>query len=122
MSTIAAAFPYHLDPAGRTASVTGDDYVRQLLEQLLLTSPGERVNRPDFGCGLLGVVFEPAAALPDGLTATISASVMQWLADVLDLDAVDVALAETTLSVDIGYTVRRSGRRDSASFTVPVQR
>ena len=52
------AYPYTFDQRGRTATATYGDHVRQMLEQLLLTNPGERVNRPEFGGGLLQLVFE----------------------------------------------------------------
>ena len=52
-------FPYHFDGRGRSATTTRDDHVRDLIEQILFTSPGERVMRPDFGSGLLELVFEP---------------------------------------------------------------
>ena len=55
-------FPFHFDDRGRTATTTLDDHVRDLIEQLLFTSPGERVNRPDFGAGLLQLVFAPNSA------------------------------------------------------------
>ena len=56
---MAMRFPFHISSRGctDTASSSEDAYVRDLLEQVLLTSPGERVNRPDFGSGLLGMVF-----------------------------------------------------------------
>ena len=52
-------FPFHFDGSGRTASTDDDDHIRDMIEQLLFTSPGERVNRPDFGSGLLQLVFAP---------------------------------------------------------------
>ena len=52
-------FPFHFDGRGRTAATGDDDHVRDMIEQLLFTSPGERVNRPDFGSGLLQLVFAP---------------------------------------------------------------
>ena len=52
-------FPYHFDGRGRTATTGRDDHIRDLIEQVLFTAPGERVMRPDFGSGLLALVFEP---------------------------------------------------------------
>jgi len=52
-------FPYHVDGRGRTAETGEDDHIRDLIHQVLFTSPGERVNRPDFGCGVAQLVFQP---------------------------------------------------------------
>jgi phage baseplate assembly protein W len=114
------AFPYRLAPSGRTATNEGDRHVVDMLYQLLFTSPGERVNRPDFGCGLLDLAFEPAAVtLATGLTAVITASVQQWLGDVVEIGRVDVEASDNELSVTLGYRVRATGSPDVAVFTVP---
>ena len=55
-------YPFHVGGGGRTAGTNDDDYVRDLVEQVLFTAPGERVNRPTFGSGILRLVFEPASA------------------------------------------------------------
>ena len=52
-------FPFHFDSRGHTASTDENDHVRDMIEQLIFTSPGERVNRPDFGSGLLQLIFAP---------------------------------------------------------------
>ena len=52
-------YPYHFDGSGRSAATDEADHIRDLIEQVLFTSPGERVMRPDFGAGLLALVFEP---------------------------------------------------------------
>ena len=75
-------YPYHFDGRERTAETGIDDHVRDLIEQLLFTQPGERVNRPDFGSGVMQLVF--AAASPE-VAATaeflIRGALQQWLAD-----------------------------------------
>lgn len=115
------AFPYHLDPSGRSATAGTDAHARQMLEQLLFTSPGERVNRPDFGCGLLDLVFGPnPPQLATGLTAVITAAIQQWLVDVVDLTGLLVDAEDSTLAIDISYTVRTTGKAGTASFAVPM--
>ena len=52
-------FPFHFDGRGRTAETAGDVHIRDLVEQVLFTAPGERINRPTFGCGLAQMVFTP---------------------------------------------------------------
>lgn len=115
------AFPYHLNPSGRSATSGTDAHVRQMLEQLLLTSSGERVNRPDFGCGLLDLVFGPnQPQLAAGLTAVITASIQQWLGDVVELTGLQVESVDSTLAIDISYTVRATGQSGTAAFIVPT--
>jgi uncharacterized protein len=98
------AFPYHLDSRGMTARAGGPAHVRQLIEQVLLTSPGERVNRPDFGCGLARLVFaEPRGETLTALQALAHASLQQWLAGVILLQSVDVSMQDSALDVVIVY-------------------
>jgi len=52
-------FPYHFDARGRTASTGDADHVRDMIEQLLFTAPGERVMRPNFGCNIHDLVYAP---------------------------------------------------------------
>ena len=54
-------YPYRVDSSGRTATSGRNDHIRHMMEQVLFTAPGERVNRPDFGCGLRQLVFAPAS-------------------------------------------------------------
>jgi len=105
-------YPYGIDSRGRTR-LTGDgDYVRDLIEQVLFTAPGERVNRPSFGSGILQTVFAPNG---DALAATIEASVKaaldQWLSDYAEIDAISVTSDEARLILDISYRLRRTGER-----------
>ena len=122
------AFPYDFDVLGRTQAISGDAHVRQMLEQLLFTSPGERVDRPDFGCGLLDLVFEPnAAAQTTGLTAVVTAAIELWLGDVIDVHQVQVLAVDSQLTITLSYTVRAvltsgppSTPPSQASFVIPV--
>lgn len=114
-------FPYHFDERGRTASTGDDDHVRDMLEQLLFTSPGERVNRPDFGSGLLQMVFAPnSPELAAALQFTTQAAIQRWLGDVLDLQALEVASEEALLRITVRYVVKRSGEERTDTFTRSV--
>ena len=80
MSTVEIAFPYGLDDRGRTGTATYDDHVAQMLELLLFTRPGDRVNQPTFGCGLLDQVFAPnSPEIAAALNVTIAAAISLWL-------------------------------------------
>lgn len=115
-------FPYHFDHAGRTASPDYDDHVRDLIEQLLFTSPGERVNRPDFGSGLLQMVFAPnSPEVAAALQFTLQAALQRYLGDVISVSALEVAAVDATLTVDLSYVVLATGeaRTDSFSRSAP---
>jgi hypothetical protein len=112
-------FPYHFDSRGRTAAPNDDDaHIRDLIEQVLFTAPGERVNRPDFGSGLLRLVFAPNS---DQLAATtqylVQGSLQQYLGDLIQVDAVEVENEDSILRVTVRYLVRRTQTLQTAEFT-----
>ena len=110
-------FPLHFDSRGRTAASDDAAHVRDLLEQLLFTNPGERVNRPEFGSGLLQLVFgENSPELAAALQFTTRAAIQQWLGDVLDLQALEVTADGATLAIEIRYATRRTGEIRDVSF------
>ena len=110
-------FPFHFDGRGRTALTGEDDHIRDMIEQLLFTSPGERVNRPDFGCGLLQLVFAPnSIELAAALQFTTRAAIQQYLGDVLDLQAFEVTPRDAVLRIDVRYALRRTGEVRTESF------
>ncbi|MFV0523634.1 MAG: GPW/gp25 family protein [Acidimicrobiales bacterium] len=116
-------FPFRITDRGRPTPGGSDaDLARAQLHQLLFTAPGERVDRPGFGCGLHLLVFEPASA--DQAAATeylIASAIRQHLARLVVLDAVRVTVDDTTLIVDILYTLRSDGQELAASFTQPLR-
>ncbi len=92
-----------------------------MLEQLILTSPGERVNRPDFGSGLLQMVFAPnSPELAATVQFTVQAGVERWLGDVIELRSLEVRAVDSTLSVDLTYSIRRTGELQTANLTRTV--
>lgn len=113
-------FPYGFDTTGRTRSAPRDDHVRDLVEQVLFTAPGERVNRPEFGSGLLGLVFEPnSTALAAATRARVEAALQRWLAEVVAVEAVSVRAEESTLEVTVAYVVRATEERRVDRITGP---
>jgi len=101
------AFPFQIDGRGRTAAATDDDHIRQMIEQLLFTNPGERVNRPDFGSGLLQSVFQPnSTELAAALQFTLQGALQQTLGDLIQLQGVQVTNTDSTLQVLVQYLVR----------------
>ena len=111
-------YPFRIDGRGRTALSDEDDHVRDMIEQLLFTAPGERVNRPEFGCGLLQLVFAPNSdALAATTQFTVAASLQQWLGDVVEVESVTVDAVDATLTVDVKYIVRRTRETRVVQFS-----
>src|SRR5262245_22495471 len=114
-------FPFHFDHRGRTASAGRDEHVRDMIEQLIFTNNGERVNRPDFGSGAMQLVFAPnSAELAATVEFTLQAALQAWLGDVITVRRVVVAADDARLSIDIGYLVKATGEIASATFTRTV--
>lgn len=110
-------FPYHFDGRRRTAEADEPAHVRQLIEQLLFTQPGERVNRPEFGSGVLQLIF--AAASPEVAATTeflIRGALQQYLADRIEVRAVSVEAIEAQLLIRIDYVIVATGEAVSAMF------
>jgi phage baseplate assembly protein W len=110
-------FPFQVAPDGRTACADEADHVRDMIEQLLFTNPGERVNRPQFGSGLLQLVFAPNShELAATLKFTVQAALQQWLGDVIEVGELEVTSEEATLQVEISYALRRTGEVQTERF------
>ena len=110
-------YPPRFDGRGRTAETDADDHIRDMIEQLLFTTPGERVNRPDFGTGLLQLVFAPSGTELSAATQfLVQGALQQWLGDLIEVEAVDVSAEDATLRVSVQYLVRRSQERVLATF------
>lgn len=112
------AFPLRFDSSGRTAQCDEARHVRDMIEQLLLTMPGERVNRPDFGCGLMHAVF--AANSPElaaALEFSTRAALQRFLGDVIDVRRLSATADEAVLRVEIDYLIRRTGEARCDEFS-----
>ncbi len=110
-------YPFHLDGRGHTAETSDNDHIRDLIEQVLFTSPGERVNRPTFGCGVLQLVFAPNGdALAAATQLTVQGALQQWLGDLIQVNAVNVQSEDSTLSIFVSYTVRQTQQQQVAQF------
>jgi phage baseplate assembly protein W len=111
-------YPYRTDSRRRTAVTDEDDWVRDLIEQILFTVPGERVNRPDFGCGLLQLVFAPNSnELAAATQFTITAALQQWIGDIIQVSDVKVEAEDATLHVAVQYVIVRTQQQRSATFS-----
>jgi phage baseplate assembly protein W len=101
-------FPFAVNSAGRISASGGDDAIRGKMVQVLFTAPGERVNLPEFGCGLFNLVFEPNdAVLAATMEFTVGQALSRWLGDDIVVDGVEVEAVEETVSVQVAYTKRQ---------------
>lgn len=115
-------FPLHVGTAGRTAAAAYPDHVREMIELVLFTTPGERVNRPDFGCGLLDLVFEPnSVELAAALRVSAQGALQRWLGDVIVVDSLEVTAEDSTLRIEVRYLLIATGevRTDVIEGGVP---
>src|SRR5262245_36412282 len=110
-------YPFHIDGRGRSAATTHDDHIRDLIYQVLFTAPGERVNRPDFGCGIRQLVFMGNS---DVLATTthflVQGALQRWLGDLIALERVTVTNQEERLVVEVVYSRRDSQEREQIQF------
>lgn len=111
-------YPYGFDTRGRTAGTTEDDHIRDMIEQVLFTMPGERVNRPTFGSGVLQLLFAPNS--PELAATTqylVQGALQQWLGEVIAVEDVGVEAVDSALTVKVTYVVLSTRQRQSAVFT-----
>ncbi|MEB3294568.1 MAG: GPW/gp25 family protein [Synechococcales bacterium] len=112
------AYPLKIDDRGRVAEANEADHVRQMIEQVLFTSPGERVNRPDFGSGLQQLIFAPnSSELANVAEFTVRAALEQWLGDIIQIEALDITSADSALQILIQYVIRRTQQREVVEFS-----
>jgi Bacteriophage baseplate protein W len=111
------AFPYSLDATGHTAHTDRLTHISDMIEQILFTSPGERVNRPTFGSGTAQLVFAPNSdVLAAAQQQAIQAGLQQWLSDLIRVQSVTVAADEATLLVTVVYTVIQAQQQQTQQF------
>ena len=110
-------YPLGFDGRGRTATTDRDAHIRDMIEQLLFTSPGERVNRPTFGSGVLQLVFAPNGdALAAATRLSVQAALQEWLGDIIEVTDVQIEAEDSTLRLDVRYVVRRTGETHVATI------
>lgn len=111
-------YPYGFDGTGRTGTTGADEHIRDLIEQVLFTAPGERVNRPTFGSGLLALIFEPNAdALVAAVRANVEGALQRWLSDVIEVEAVHIRRIDAVLEISVQFVMRGSRERRFERFS-----
>ena len=108
----ALRYPFGIDAGGGRAAEESDyeAYVRQLIRQVLLTAPGERINRPDFGAGVRRMVFQPTSPEIAAMVQTfVYQALSRWLGTVIKVEDIRVSSVESTLVIDVTYLVIQRG-------------
>ena len=114
-------FPLRLDGRGRVAVTDSDDHVRDMIKQVLFTNPGERVNRPDFGCGLKSLLFMPNSDILAAATQTmVKSSLQRWLEVEIQVENVEITAEDSRLEVTVVYSRRADGTTNVATFETTV--
>jgi len=109
------AFPFRIDAASHQAAQTNyAAHVQQMIRQVLLTTPGERVNLPEFGCGLRQLLFAPHSEALDATTQLIVLQALnRWLAGQIEVIAVKV--------VPPGSTDERGEGLDQSQLLIQIE-
>lgn len=116
-SGIEVGFPFQLDTRGRVADPGWEQHVRDMIELVLFTAPGERVNRPDFGCALLEMVFSPDTAEDASVVQLLArAQLQRWLGDVIHVEDLVVDASDTSLDIRVEYGLLGVEERRVATF------
>jgi phage baseplate assembly protein W len=110
-------YPYSFDLRGRTSATGDENHIRDLVEQVLFTTPGERVNRPEFGSGLLQLVFGPNSdELAAATQFTVQGALQRWVGDLITVESVSVESEDAQLRVAVQYVIRRTQQRRLDQF------
>ena len=111
-------FPYRFDGRGRTQNAAIDEYLSQLVQQVLFTSPGDRVNMPDFGSGLRQLAFAPNSVEMAAATQfAVQAALQKWLAGYVSVQSVVASAEEAVLSVTVTYSPLNTDITQVQTFT-----
>jgi len=115
-------FPFQIESGARkVAEEEYERHIAQMIRQVILTAPGERVNLPEFGCGVRQLLFAPNSEI---LATTIQFLIFQaldrWLGDAIGNIQVRVQAEEEKLFIIIEYVVLRTQSRQQTGITVSV--
>ena len=106
--------PFSID-VGRGRLAEEENYaahVEQMMLQVLFTAPGERINRPDFGCGVKRLVFAPNSEVTAALAqVTIFEALNRWLGTAIDVNDVKALAIDSRMEIKIAYTLKARGER-----------
>jgi uncharacterized protein len=110
-------YPFKIDSRGRTSLASHEEHIRQLIEQVLLTAQGERVNRPTFGSGINQLLFAPNSdELAAATQLLVQGALQQWLGDLIYIESVNIKNEDASLHILIQYRIKRNQKQQVAEF------
>ena len=107
-------YPFQVDQALSEFAEEGshDEHVKQMIKQVLFTGQGERVNRPDFGCGIRQMVFQPTSDATASLAqVTVMEALEKWMGSLIAVKSVDVSFESERLDIVISYALKTTGEQ-----------
>ena len=112
------SYPYRINSRGKTSvTKSNDEYIREAIEQTLFTMPGERVNRPGFGTGIMSYLFAPAGdETMMALKHMIQSDLQRHLLDLIQVVDVRAKSEDTTIKVTVEYVALDSWEKGVAHF------
>lgn len=111
-------FPFLVSEGGRISAIGGDEAIRGKIIQVLFTSRAERVNQPEFGCGLFDLVFDMNdPILAASVEFTIGQALTRWLSNEIRIEAVNVVAEEENLLVEVAYVKRKDMATQAVRIT-----
>lgn len=114
-------YPFYIDSKGRVAGASNEQHLHQLIEQVLFITPGERVNRPDFGSGTKQLVFAPnSKEVAAAYQFLVQGALQQWLGDIIRVINVQIESDEMVMNITISYVVLKTKQSRTATFTNAV--
>jgi phage baseplate assembly protein W len=114
-------YPFQIDSRGRTAVTDDEGHIRELIEQVLFTALGERVNRPRFGSSINQLVFAPnSSELTAATQLLVQGALQQWLGNLIIVKSVNVQSDDSTLTVTVQYILRRNQQAKETTFTKAI--
>ena len=119
------AFPFRIDPAsGQAAQTNYQAHVDQMIRQVLLTSRGERIDLPEFGCGLRQLIFAPHnSGLDSATNLLVQQALSRWMAGIITVQQVVVVPVTSSdnpnqLQIQINYTMLATQTNGQLKVTV----
>lgn len=116
-------YPFGIDQGLGTLSEESNYslHVEQLMRQVLFTNPGERINRPDFGCGIPRMVFAPNSDVSANLAQVmINQALEKWLGSLIEVREVKAVNNEEKLEITIAYIIRARQERRYLNLEIPL--
>ena len=112
------AYPLSVDQKGLLASVSDQQHIEQLIQQVLFTMPGERVNLPDFGTGLSRFVFSTSSSeIISAVQLLVQGALQQWLGNLIQVQVVQITIDDATLNITVAYVIKNTKQQVVSRFS-----